>query len=106
MYTAALVAGLFYVLAGRPAAALVAFGVSASLKPHAIFFCPFLAGLILRGGHCLEKTLGAGRHLRRLRRSSNAGRTCHPPDAGTLDDGGGLWRGPDPRRHQLVPMGF
>lgn len=47
MYTCGLLASVYYLLERRPIAALIAFGISASLKPQAFFFAPFLAGLIL-----------------------------------------------------------
>ncbi len=47
MYTTGFLASLFYVLEKRPVAALVAFGISCSLKPQAIFWCPLLAGLFV-----------------------------------------------------------
>lgn len=46
MYTCGLLASLFYLLKGRSVATLIAFGVSCSLKPQAIFWGPFLAGLL------------------------------------------------------------
>jgi Gpi18-like mannosyltransferase len=49
MYTCALFASMYYVLEGRTAAALVAFGLSISVKPQAIVWCPFLAGLLASG---------------------------------------------------------
>jgi len=49
MYTACFLASLFYLLEGRPVAALVAFGLACSLKPQAIFWCPLLAGLLVNG---------------------------------------------------------
>jgi Gpi18-like mannosyltransferase len=49
MYTTGFLASLFYLLQDRPLAALAAFGVSCSLKPQAIFWCPLLAGLLARG---------------------------------------------------------
>ncbi len=49
MYTAGFVAALFYLLQGRPVAALAAFGFSCALKPQAIFWCPLLAALCLSG---------------------------------------------------------
>ena len=49
MYSAGFLASLFYVLERRPLAALVAFGFSCALKPQAIFWCPFLAGLLVCG---------------------------------------------------------
>jgi len=49
MYTAGFLASLFYVLERQPVAALVAFGFSCALKPQAIFWCPFLAGLFVCG---------------------------------------------------------
>jgi Gpi18-like mannosyltransferase len=47
MYTAGFVASLFYLLEGRPAAALAAFGFSCALKPQAVFWGPLLAALLL-----------------------------------------------------------
>lgn len=44
MFTAALVATLYYLMSGRPLAAMVAFGLAGSLKPQAIFLLPFLVG--------------------------------------------------------------
>jgi Gpi18-like mannosyltransferase len=49
LYATCLLASLFHLLQGRPVAMLVAFGLSASLKPQAIFWCPLLAGLLLSG---------------------------------------------------------
>ena len=49
IYTCALLASMYYVLEGRTAAALVAFGLSFSMKPQAIIWCPFLAGLLASG---------------------------------------------------------
>jgi Gpi18-like mannosyltransferase len=49
MYTTGLLASLFYLVRNRPLAALAAFGVSCSLKPQAIFWCPLLAGLLASG---------------------------------------------------------
>jgi Gpi18-like mannosyltransferase len=49
MYACALLASLYYILEGRTAAALVAFGLSISVKPQAIIWCPFLAGLVVNG---------------------------------------------------------
>jgi Gpi18-like mannosyltransferase len=46
MYTTGFLASLLYLIEGRSAAAMVAFGVSCSLKPQAIFWCPLLAGLL------------------------------------------------------------
>ncbi len=47
LYTAGLVASLFYVLERRPVPALIAFGIAGSLKPQAFFWCPFIGGLFL-----------------------------------------------------------
>jgi Gpi18-like mannosyltransferase len=47
MFTTGFLASLFYLLEGRPLAALIAFGLAASLKPQAIFWCPLLAGLVV-----------------------------------------------------------
>jgi Gpi18-like mannosyltransferase len=47
MYTSGFIASLYYVLNKRPVAALVAFGLSCSLKPQAVFFAPLLAGLFV-----------------------------------------------------------
>ncbi len=49
MYTAALVASFYYFAANRPLAAMFAFGISCSLKPQAIFWCPVLAALVVTG---------------------------------------------------------
>jgi Gpi18-like mannosyltransferase len=49
LYACALLASLYYVLEGRTAAALVAFGLSISVKPQAVVWCPFLAGLLASG---------------------------------------------------------
>ena len=49
MYTCGLLASLYYVLGGRMTAALVAFGLSFSMKPQGILWCPFLAGLLATG---------------------------------------------------------
>jgi Gpi18-like mannosyltransferase len=49
MYTTGFLASLFYLLEGRPLMSLVAFGISCSLKPQAIFWCPLLAGLFIGG---------------------------------------------------------
>jgi Gpi18-like mannosyltransferase len=49
LYATGLLASLFYVLERRPVAALVAFGIALSLKPQAIFWCPFVAGLFVSG---------------------------------------------------------
>ena len=49
MYTAALVASFYYFVANRPLAAMLAFGISCSLKPQAIFWCPVLAALFVTG---------------------------------------------------------
>jgi Gpi18-like mannosyltransferase len=47
LYATGLLASLFYILEKRPIATLVAFGLAFSLKPQAIFWCPFLLGLLL-----------------------------------------------------------
>jgi len=49
MYTCGFVASLFYLVEARPAAAMVAFGFSCSLKPQAIFWCPLVAALLMSG---------------------------------------------------------
>ena len=49
MYTCALLASLFCVAQHRSVAALVAFGFACSLKPQAIFWCPFVLGLLVSG---------------------------------------------------------
>jgi Gpi18-like mannosyltransferase/glycosyltransferase involved in cell wall biosynthesis len=49
MYTACLLASLLYIITRRPVAAMVAFGLACSLKPQAVFWLPFLAGLIASG---------------------------------------------------------
>ena len=49
MYAGGLLASLFYVLERRPVAALIAFGLSISLKPQAVFWCPLLLGLFVTG---------------------------------------------------------
>ncbi len=47
MYTCGFLASLYYLLVGRPLAALVAFGFSCALKPQAIFWCPLVAGMLV-----------------------------------------------------------
>jgi Gpi18-like mannosyltransferase len=49
LYACALLASMYYLLESRTAAALVAFGLSISVKPQAIVWCPFLAGLLVSG---------------------------------------------------------
>jgi Gpi18-like mannosyltransferase len=49
LYGTGLLASLCYVLERRSVAALVAFGFALSLKPQAVFWCPFLAGLLVSG---------------------------------------------------------
>jgi Gpi18-like mannosyltransferase len=49
LYATGLLASLFCVLEGRAVASLVAFGVALSLKPQAIFWCPFVALLFVSG---------------------------------------------------------
>jgi len=49
LYTCALLASMYYVLEGKRAAALVAFGLSISVKPQAVVWCPFHAGLLASG---------------------------------------------------------
>ena len=49
IYVGGFVASLSYLLENRPRAALIAFGLSCSLKPQAIFWCPLLAGLFVSG---------------------------------------------------------
>lgn len=49
LYTGAFLASLLFLLRGREAAALVAFGVAASLKSQAVFWCPLLLGLSAAG---------------------------------------------------------
>jgi Gpi18-like mannosyltransferase len=49
MYTACFLWSLLSVLRGKPAQCLIAFGFAASLKPQAIFWTPFLAGLFCAG---------------------------------------------------------
>ena len=48
-YTCGFLASLFYILERRPVAALVAFGLSCSLKAQAMFWLPFLLGLLVCG---------------------------------------------------------
>ena len=47
LYTSGFLASLLFLLEGRPVAAMVAFGVSCSLKPQAVFWCPLVLGLLL-----------------------------------------------------------
>ncbi len=47
LYTGCFIASLFYLMEGRSIAALIAFGLACSLKPQAIFWCPFLCGFFL-----------------------------------------------------------
>ena len=47
MYTLCLLLSLFYVFNRCPRATLIAFGFACSLKPQAIFWCPFLLGLLV-----------------------------------------------------------
>jgi len=49
LYTTALLATLYWILQGKPAAALAAYGVACALKPQAVFFAPFLLGLFMNG---------------------------------------------------------
>lgn len=49
MFTAGFLASLYYLLEKRPVAAWIAFGLSCSLKPQAVFWCPLLAGLLVNG---------------------------------------------------------
>ncbi len=49
MFTGALLATVYWIMCGRPVAALAAYGVAWALKPQAIFLAPFLAGLLFRG---------------------------------------------------------
>ncbi len=48
MFTAGLLAALYYVIVKKPLAAMVAFGLACALKPQAIYFVPFLAGWFFR----------------------------------------------------------
>jgi Gpi18-like mannosyltransferase len=48
MFTAALLATVYYLIAERPLAGMVAFGFACSLKPQAIFLVPFLGGWFFR----------------------------------------------------------
>jgi Gpi18-like mannosyltransferase len=48
LYTAGIVACLYYLLAGRPVRATTAFGLALSVKLQAIFFLPVLVGYMLR----------------------------------------------------------
>jgi len=48
MFTAGLLATLYYVIVRRPLAAMVAFGLACALKPQAIYFVPFLGGWFFR----------------------------------------------------------
>jgi len=56
LYTAALVGCLYYLLRGRPAASMLAYGIALAFKLQAIFLAPLLCALFLRRG------IG-GRHL-------------------------------------------
>jgi Gpi18-like mannosyltransferase len=49
MYAAGMVAAVHYVIAGRPAAGMVALGLAFSLKPQAVFLAPWVVLLTLRG---------------------------------------------------------
>jgi Gpi18-like mannosyltransferase len=49
MYAAGMVACVHYVIAGRPAAGMVALGLAFSLKPQAVFLGPWVVLLTLRG---------------------------------------------------------
>ncbi|MCL4180015.1 MAG: glycosyltransferase family 39 protein [Verrucomicrobia bacterium] len=50
MFTAALLGTVYYLIAERPLAGMVAFGLACSLKPQAIFLVPFLGGWFFRQG--------------------------------------------------------
>ena len=50
MFTAALLATVYYLIAERPLAGMLALGLACSLKPQAIFLVPFLGGWFLRQG--------------------------------------------------------
>ena len=60
MYTTGFLASLFYLLEGRPNAALAAYGFSCALKPQAIFWCPLLAALLLSGRLPWKSLFAAG----------------------------------------------
>lgn len=47
MYTGCFLLSLGYLLRSRPAAAMVATGFAAALKPQSIFWAPFIAGLLI-----------------------------------------------------------
>ena len=49
IYTTFLVACLYYLLAGRQAAALIAFGLAASFKLQSVFLAPLLLWLVVKG---------------------------------------------------------
>jgi len=49
IYTTGFLASLLYIQEGRAVPALIAFGISCSLKPQAIFLSPLIAGLFFRG---------------------------------------------------------
>ena len=49
LYATGFLACLYWVLIRKPVLALIAFGSSCALKPQAIVFVPFLAGLTFRG---------------------------------------------------------
>ena len=49
IYTTFLVACLYFLLAGRQAVALVAFGLAVSFKPQAVFLAPLLLWLVVKG---------------------------------------------------------
>jgi Gpi18-like mannosyltransferase/glycosyltransferase involved in cell wall biosynthesis len=46
MYATAFLASLLYLIEHRHFAAMLVFGVACSLKPQAVFWCPFIAGLL------------------------------------------------------------
>ncbi len=48
IYTAFLVACLYYLLAGRQAAAFIAFGVAFSVKAQSVFLCPLFLWLLVK----------------------------------------------------------
>ena len=57
IYTALLLASLYYLLVERRAAAFVCFGWALGFKPHAVFFAPFLLWLLMRREIRLRDTL-------------------------------------------------
>ena len=49
MYTAGIVACVFYVISGKPVLSIVAFSIAISLKPQSVFITPFLLACYLMG---------------------------------------------------------